>query len=190
MKKEAFSIKAKTFLDSPKPIKDFGDFENYPAWMIVVSNLLNVLICVIGALIIYKIGLVWMILYLIYILVLEFRLIRWHCIDCYYYGKACAFGRGKICSLFFSKGNNRNFCKREMTWKSLIPEFLVSLVPILIGIILLIKNFNWFVLLLVIILFILTSFGNGFVRGNIACKYCKQRKLGCPAQKIFKSKMS
>jgi hypothetical protein len=23
------------------------------------------------------------------------------------------------------------------------------------------------------------------VRGHIACKYCKQREIGCPAQRLF-----
>jgi hypothetical protein len=163
-------------------------FENYPCWIVFLANLVSVAIYLAGALIIYQTGLIWLILYIIYILILEFRLIGGHCRDCYYYGKTCAFGKGKISSIFFKKGNIKNFCKMKITWKDLIPDFLVSLIPIVIGIIILIKDFSWFILSLIIILVILTSIGNGFVRGNLACKYCKQRKIGCPAQKLFEKR--
>jgi hypothetical protein len=163
-------------------------FENYPLWIVFFSNLVSAAIYLIGALIIYQVGLIWLVLYIIFILILEFKLIGGHCRDCYYYGKVCAFGRGRISSIFFKKGNLKNFCKMEITWKDIIPDFLVSLVPATIGIIILIKDFNWILLSSIIILLILTFLGNGFVRGNLACKYCKQRKIGCPAQKLFEKK--
>ncbi len=163
-------------------------FGNYPFWIVFLSNLVSIAIYFIGAFIIYKIGLVWMILYLAFIIILQFQLIRGHCVNCYYYGKTCAFGKGRISSMFFKKGDPKNFCKMQITWKDMIPDFMVSLIPIIAGIILLIKNFDWVLLVLMIILFILTSIGNGFVRGQLACKYCKQRKLGCPAQKLFEKK--
>jgi len=162
-------------------------FESYPPWIVFFSNLVSIAIYLAGTLVIYQIGLIWLILYIIYILILEFKLIGGHCRDCYYYGKTCAFGRGRISSMFFKK-TGKNFCKMQMTWKDIIPDFLVSLVPIIIGIIILIKDFSWFTLFLIIVLLILTFSGNGFVRGNLACKYCKQRKIGCPAQKLFEKK--
>lgn len=163
-------------------------FENYPFWIVLVSNLVTIAIYLIGAFIIYQIGLIWMILYLIFILFLEFRLISRHCRDCYYYGKYCAFGKGKISSMFLKKGDLNKFCKMQMTWKDIIPDFMVSIIPILVGIILLFIKFSWLILILIILLAILTFVGNGFVRGNLACKYCKQRKLGCPAEQLFNKK--
>jgi len=160
-------------------------FENYPFWIVFFSNLVSIAIYLIGAFIICKIGLFWLILYLIFIVILEFKLIRSHCIDCYYYGKTCAFGKGRICSIFFKKGNINKFCKKQMTWKDIIPDFMVSLIPAVIGIIFLIKSFNWILLSLVLILLLLTFVGNGIIRGKLACKYCKQRKIGCPAQRLF-----
>ena len=87
--------------------------------------------------------------------------------------------------MVFKKGDINKFCKKQITWKDIIPDFMVSLIPAIIGIILLIKNFNWITLSLVIVLFILTFIGNGIVRSKLACKYCKQRQIGCPAQKLF-----
>jgi len=163
-------------------------FENYPFWIVLVSNLISIAIYLIGAIIIYQIGLVWLILYLIYVLILEFRLISGHCVNCYYYGKICPFGKGKISSIFFKKGDLNKFCKMQITWKDIVPDFIVSLIPAIIGIILLIKDFNWLFLILIIILFILAFFGNAIIRSKLACKYCKQRKIGCPAQKLFEKR--
>lgn len=160
-------------------------YENYPLWIIFSTNLLSIAIYLIGIFIIYKLGIFWLILYLIYILILEFRLISSHCPGCYYYGKSCAFGRGKLSSLCFKKMNSKEFCKRKITWKSLIPDFLVSIIPIIVGITLLVINFSWLMLFLILALFLLVSVGNGFVRGRLACKFCMQRKIGCPAEKLF-----
>jgi hypothetical protein len=39
--------------------------------------------------------------------------------------------------------------------------------------------------MLVIMLVLLSTIGNSFVRGSLACRYCKQRDLGCPAEQLF-----
>lgn len=163
-------------------------FENYPFWIVFFSNLVSILTYLIGSFIIYQIGITWLILYLLFIGILEFRLIRNHCVSCYYYGKTCAFGKGKISSLFFKKGDAKNFCKKDITWKAMIPDFMVSLIPAIVGIVLLIKDFDWIVLSSVIALLLLASLGSGMIRTKLACKYCRQREIGCPAQKLFEKK--
>jgi len=167
------------FMGKPKT------YENYPCWIILISNFVSILIYLAGSFIIYQLGLAWLGLYIIYILFLEIRVMKKSCVNCYYYGKCCAFGRGKLSTLFFKKGNPKNFACRKITWKSIIPDFLVSIIPFIAGIILLILKFNWLVLLSVILLLILASFGNSFVRGSLACKHCRQRELGCPAEQLF-----
>jgi hypothetical protein len=160
-------------------------YENYPFWMILLSNLVSFAIYLIGGYIIYQVGFMWLITYIVYILFLELKLMK-NCTNCYYYGKYCAFGMGKLSAVFFKRGDNKKFCKREIGWKDLLPDLLISVIPFIVGIVLLIIHFDFFVLLLVIILFILTSTGNSLVRGKCACKYCKQRELGCPAENLFK----
>jgi hypothetical protein len=160
-------------------------FEDYPLRIVFFSNLVSLLIYLIGAFIIYQIGLAWLILYFIFIGILEFRLISRHCVNCYYYGRVCAFGKGKICSIFFEQGDLNEFCRQQLTWKDIAPDFMVSLIPAVIGIILLIKDFSLLLLSLVISLFVLTFAGNAMVRGKFACRFCKQGQIGCPAQKLF-----
>jgi hypothetical protein len=67
----------------------------------------------------------------------------------------------------------------------MIPDLLVTLIPFVIGIFLLIAKFSIFILMAIILLIIIATFGNGFIRGNLTCKFCKQRALGCPADSLF-----
>lgn len=67
----------------------------------------------------------------------------------------------------------------------MVPDLLVTLIPIVAGIFLLISNFNVIILISVLLLIILTTAGNEFIHGRLTCKFCKQRDLGCPADKLF-----
>jgi hypothetical protein len=160
-------------------------YENYPGWMVAVSSLNQLLLYGMGLFIISRLGLIFALLYLAYILAMELRLVKNHCTDCYYWGKSCGLGRGKVSSLLFKQGDPSRFCNMGLTWKDLIPEMLVSLVPVIAGVILMIVHFNPLLLVAVAIILVLMTAGNALVRRNIACKYCKQRELGCPAEKLF-----
>ncbi|MFH1174199.1 MAG: hypothetical protein V1725_03645 [archaeon] len=163
-------------------------YEHFPFWIVVLANAVSLATCVIGAVILYQLSLLWLMLYLLFIVVLEFRLLQRHCVNCYYYGKTCAFGKGSISRMLFKKGDAKEFCKKQMSWKDIVPDFMISLVPMIIGSILLIKDFDLILLVSVLILFILTFVGNGIIRGQLACKYCKQRVIGCPAEQLFNEK--
>ena len=165
-----------------------GCHENYPTMIVVVSNLLSLLIYGIGAYILYKFSLIWVIIYVLFILLLEFRLLSRHCVDCYYYGKTCAFGKGWLSSLFFPKGTPEQFNQKKITWKDIVPDFLFFIVPILAGLMLLVQEFSWIVLSSIIALFLLGFIGHALVRGQLACRYCKQREIGCPAEQLFGKK--
>lgn len=163
-------------------------YESFPFWIVSFSNLCSLLIYILGLTIILELGWAYSILYLVFILAYEYRLIRYHCVNCYYWGKLCGFGRGRISSLFFKKGEPAKFCAIEMKLKDLIPDLLLSFIPIIVGIIILILKFNWFILFAVFMIIFLTTFGNGFIRGKLTCNFCKQKELGCPAEKLFNKK--
>ncbi len=163
-------------------------YENFPLWMVGMSNLLALLIYIIGAYILYKLWVGFFVLYVLYCFWVEKRVLRKSCINCYYYGKTCCFGKGKLCSLLFKKRNSKDFCKKKISWIDILPDFLVSILPFIAGVILLIKNFNWGILFLMVIIIILSFGGSAVIRGNFACKYCKQREIGCPAEKLFNKK--
>jgi len=163
-------------------------YENYPLPFVIFSNLVGLSIYVLGAVILSGVGWPIVVLYLLYCLALEIRLFKKSCVDCYYYGKLCFSGRGLLCSLFFKKGDPKRFLCTQISWIQLIPDFLVTLIPLIGGIILSIIDFNWLRLTLMIILVILGFPVIGYIRGSLACLHCKQRDLGCPAVEFFSVK--
>ena len=166
-------------------MKEIICYENYPLWIVILTNIVSFTIYGTGAFIVYKIGWIWLVLYILYIAWLESRLLRRSCVNCYYYGKVCAFGKGKLSSLFFKEGDTNRFKEDKITWKDMVPDLMVSLIPIVAGVILLVIDFQWLILSMVLLLLLLSSLGNGLIRGSLACKYCKQREIGCPAEQLF-----
>ena len=159
--------------------------DNFPIWIVILSSLVSILIYSSGFIITFRLGWIAAVLYLIFLLAFEYRLISNHCVNCYYWGMTCGFGKGRLSALFFKRGDPVKFCNHEMSWKDMIPDLLVSLVPFIIGIVLMIIKFDFTLLFAATILIVLTTIGNGFIRGNLTCRYCKQRESGCPAEKLF-----
>ncbi len=67
----------------------------------------------------------------------------------------------------------------------MIPDLLISLIPFVVGITVLILQFDLMLLSAVLLLVLLTTTGNGYARGTLACRHCKQGELGCPANLLF-----
>ena len=102
----------------------------------------------------------------------------------------CAFGKGKCSALFFKKGKPEDVLKTEITMKDIIPDFLTFIFPLIGGIVRLLSNVSWLIIVLLVILVILGFGGHAVVRGSFACIYCKQREIGCPAEKLLNQKKS
>jgi hypothetical protein len=165
-----------------------GCHENYPLATVIVSNLVSILIYVIGAYILSRLSIFLAIAYVFFILIMEFRLLSGHCVDCFYYGKTCAFGKGRISSRLFPGGDSEKFTRMQITWKDIVPDFLVFIVPVIAGVLLLVQEFSPTILLLVTTLLLLGFPGNALVRGKLACRFCRQREIGCPAERLFGKK--
>jgi hypothetical protein len=160
-------------------------FENFPWWMVVACNAVGLAIYAIGLYLMARLGIVWGVAYVGYCVWMEWRLLSGSCRQCYYYGKRCGFGKGRICSWLFTQGPERNSASKPISWSDVVPDFMVSLIPLGAGIASLIRDFAWPVLVLVLLLVFLASIATGFVRSQLACRYCRQRELGCPAEQLF-----
>ncbi|PKP51223.1 MAG: hypothetical protein CVT90_03085, partial [Candidatus Altiarchaeales archaeon HGW-Altiarchaeales-3] len=126
-------------------------YDNYPLWIVIVSNILSLAVYAAGAYIMFTLSMITGILYIIYIILLERQFFIEGCIHCVYYGNTCAFGKGIIAPKFFKKGDPEKFCEREIGFKDFIPQVLVALVPLIVGIALLIsRGFNPIILAAVI----------------------------------------
>jgi len=163
-------------------------FESYPAWMIILSVGLSLSIYALGSVIMARLGWELLTVYLLCLVYFEVNLLARSCVHCAYYGRACFSGKGVIAARLFERGDPSTFAKREVTWLALLPDLLLTLVPLGAGLFLLARGFDWILLLLMIVLVILAFPGNGFVRSQLACCHCRQRELGCPAEKLFQGR--
>jgi len=166
-------------------MKQIKSYENFPWYLPFIAILITILGYILGAIILAGFGIIIVILYLIYCFSAEMLVIFRGCKNCYYYGKICGLGKGKIAPLFIKKGEPKKFAERDISWYHLIPDFLVSIIPLVGGIIQLILNFSFTLIGMIIILVIIFFGGTAVIRWSFACKYCKQRELGCPAETLF-----
>ena len=170
-------------------------YESFPLWIPLLANLFAISIYAIGGYILWLsvhgigassgLAAAAVVLYLGYCAWVEFRVLRISCVDCYYYGKTCGLGKGRLCSLFFERGEPQRFVETEVSWASVLPDFMVTIFPLAIGIVRLAVGFSWVVLGLLAVLALLSFGGNAMIRGSLACKYCRQREIGCPAERLF-----
>ncbi|MBU0687547.1 MAG: hypothetical protein KKB81_06860 [Candidatus Margulisbacteria bacterium] len=163
-------------------------FENYPAWIVIVMNLVTFISYGIGAYILFRLGVAWGFLYVLYILYVESTIYREGCKYCYYYGKVCAWGRGKIAALFIKKGDPKVFCERKVTFVKLLPQLLGMVFPLIGGIILLCLSFSWLIVGLMIIPWLIWFLVYPITFGKLACPNCKQGSICCPANDFFSGK--
>jgi hypothetical protein len=166
-------------------VESVKPYENFPFSMVLFAVLVNVSIHALGVVILSGFGNIMAALYLLYCLGVEIHVMKMSCADCNYYGKWCAFGRGKVAPLLFKQGDPKRFTSKCISWKELLPDMLVLLTPLVGGIALLIQGFAWSMAMMLAALLALSFGGNYLVRSRIACKYCKQRELGCPAEQYF-----
>jgi hypothetical protein len=109
------------------------------------------------------------------------------CVNCYYYGKIFDFDKGRLSSLFFKKGDIHKFNEKDIGWKEMIPDLMVTIFPLIAGIIIIVSNFSWFILISMLIIILLSIPSNALIRGYLTCGNCKQRELDCPAEKLFQN---
>ena len=162
-------------------------YDRYPGWIVLLSVGLNLLIYAAGALILFQLSAGAGISYLVLAVWLEFRVMRLSCVKCVYYGSSCAFGKGWLCARILKRGDPSQFDRRDITWRSVIPDFLAILIPFAGAILLLFRKFTWTVAVPLGLLTILFFAGTAAVRSNLACPHCRQRVNGCPAERLFSS---
>jgi len=169
---------------------EIKSYENFPQWIPLIAILVSIFSYIIGAFILIGFGIIIVILYIAYCFSIELLVVFRSCKDCYYYGKICGLGKGKIAPFFVKKGDFNKFAKKKISWYDLIPDFLVGILPITGGIILSVLDLSLIRIGMIAVLGLLSFGGPAVIRGSFACKYCKQRKIGCPAEQLFNKKQS
>lgn len=95
-----------------------------------------------------------------------------------------------LAPIFCKKGDIKKFAEKDVRWYHILPDFFIGIFPIIGGIIILITDFSWVILSLLVILSVLFFGGTAAIRGSLVCRYCRQREIGCPAEELFNKKRS
>jgi hypothetical protein len=163
-------------------------YAEYPWWIVIVANLHTISMYAVGASLIGHFGRLYLLLYLGLCVWVEIKVLRGSCAACCYYGKRCAFGKGLLCSRVLPKKEPNELPSKVVVWKDLLPDFMVVIIPAAAGLFLFIAQFHWSLLFQWLLLLILFSFGNAWIRGSLACPFCLRKKEGCPALELFEKK--
>ncbi|MEW6103318.1 MAG: hypothetical protein AB1630_05805 [bacterium] len=155
-------------------------YENYPATIIILRNIFEIVIWGIGVLLLVKFGKWVVISYLIYSALMVAWIMRFRCKYCYYYGKTCTIGYGKVASMFFDRGDNEEFPKKI---KYIIPAILTWILPVIGGVFLLIRNFSVIILILVVVFIVFRFVLSERVLVKYGCQFCYQNH-DCPAYQL------
>ena len=115
-------------------MKNQKTYNSYPLRTVIFANILTLAVYSTGAHTMFTPDLIAGISYVVYLVLLERHFFKEGCIHCGYYGKSCAFGKGIIAALFFKRGDPKKFCERELGFKNFIPQALVTLVPLIVGV--------------------------------------------------------
>ena len=100
------------------------------------------------------------------------------CTNCYYYGKWCSTGWGKLSALLFKKGNVEAFDTSIGVKLAPVTYGLLVLIPLILLVISVVQGFTVPKITVLILLLLVSSY-SGIISRKKACTNCKMR-LVCP----------
>ena len=160
-------------------------YERYPRSVVLSAVTVALAIYALGATILGRLGWPWAMAYLVYSLGVELSILHRSCRHCAYYGHVCGLGKGVICALLFGPGDKGLLATQIVSWRDIVPDMLVLILPFAGGVVALTREYDWLLLIMLVALVLLCLGGNAFVRGSLVCAHCAQRELGCPAQRLL-----
>jgi hypothetical protein len=117
------------------------------------------------------------IIYIIYSMIaLTLILPLSRCVSCFYHGKPCNTGWGKVAAYLFKKGDESKYVDH---YNYAIFLHLLWLVPLLVAFLQLVRRRDIWVLV-IFVAYILVLFVEKVVLKKLCCKRCHQREF-CPA---------
>lgn len=153
--------------------------EKYPVSRVIIGNILMLLWIGLGAYACHFIHplLTW--IYLVLAIVIIYVVLRRIvCVNCYYYGKRCALGWGKLSALMVKKGEIEQFPKSTGIRIAPFVYGSLTVIPVVLVVISMLKTFT-VTNLIVLLLILLIGFISGTVTRKNTCSRCKMRFI-CP----------
>lgn len=171
-------------MDTDTKIYEQG-FEEYSKASIFLGNLMMLIWIALGTIASWFLHPLAAWIYLTFAVVMVGIVLRkLVCTNCYYFGKWCCLGWGKLSALFFKKGDIEKFAASLGIKLAPLTYGLLSIIPIILIVISLFQSFL-LIKLIVLILLLLVSFYSGALSRKKACADCKMR-LVCPGCAVKK----
>ena len=153
--------------------------EEYPVSTVIIENIFIVLWLILGAYLCWVFSSIAGIVYLAFGLFMVLFVMRiFVCKNCYYHGKLCHTGWGKLSALYTDHGNEDIFCRGAIG--AIVPAFygVMALIPLIFMVISLIRDFTIMTIIIGIVFLFISSMSSIFLRKK-ACEKCKM-KIVCP----------
>ena len=149
--------------------------EEYPIRYVVTGNLAIALWIGLGTFISWTFHPIAGWLYLIFAVVMVvFVLRKLLCTNCYYYGKRCSMGWGKVSAWLFKKGRIKHFNKGSSQSFGIATYNILTIVPVILIIVSMVLDFE-IIKVAALALFLTAYFWKGKVVYKKACSQCKMR---------------
>lgn len=153
--------------------------ENFPMRAVVLANLAMVAWIALGTIACWFLAPLAAWIYLaVAVSMVWVVLRRLVCVNCYYYGKWCGTGWGKLSAVFFRQGNINSFKGSIGVKLAPMTYGLLSLIPLVLVIVSLVQAVT-IAKVIVLVLLLAMSVYSGFISRLKSCFGCKMR-LMCP----------
>ena len=153
--------------------------EEHPKSGIILGNFLMLLWIALGTIGCWFLEPIIAWIYLPFAFVTVFVGLRWLvCTECYYYGKWCPIGWGKLSAILFKQGNIEDFDKSIGVKLAPMTYGLLTLVPLVCIVVSMIQDFAIPQVIVLVALLLLSAY-SGAISRRSSCKNCKMRSI-CP----------
>lgn len=154
--------------------------ENYPIKIVCISATFTIFSYLLGTIVIYVLHPILGFIFLLLAVSTIIISMKLRCTHCYYLGKYCNFGLGKLTAILFKEGESEEFRNTRKVVPTAMLSFGTMLLPVITGIGLIVIDFSLINIGLLLVYILFGIMPNFFVRGNF-CEKCMQGHLGCPS---------
>lgn len=153
--------------------------EESPITQIIFGNIMMLAWIAIGTISCWFIHPVIALFYLSFAIIMVFIVLRkLVCTNCYYYGKRCSIGWGKLSAMLFSRGNIEKFSTCTGVKVAPLTYGLLTLIPLALCIVALIEEVTLARIIVLMLLLAISAY-SGSIGRKKSCVNCKM-KLICP----------
>ena len=152
--------------------------ENYPLSWVLFENTLYIVIWILAAILLIPIKLyslpIVTTIWIIVVIFVQIILKKHNCSGCYYYGKMCHLGWGRISPLIYKKDEGNPELGKKYSVFYIISPPIILILSILSGIAYKVEIVHWYILAAFIVLNVITV-----LLRKVGCGKCAMR-LVCP----------